>query len=50
MGWAFVTTSAILLAIKFTIGLRVSEQEEQAGLDISQHAEEAYSGGTDGGI
>jgi Amt family ammonium transporter len=43
MGWAFVMTSIILLAIKYTIGLRVSDPEEQAGLDISQHAEEAYT-------
>ena len=42
-GWAFVTTAAILLAIKFTIGLRVSPEEEQLGLDISQHGEDAYA-------
>jgi len=43
MGWAFVMTTVILFAIKYTIGLRVSESEEQEGLDISEHAEEAYS-------
>ena len=41
-GWAFVTTMAILLALKYTIGLRVDEQQEAEGLDISQHGEEAY--------
>ena len=41
-GWAFVTTSIILLAIKFTIGIRVREEEEEVGLDSSQHGEEAY--------
>lgn len=41
-GWAFVTTAIILLAIKYTIGLRVSEEEEAAGLDDSQHGEPAY--------
>ena len=41
-GWAFVTTMAILLALKYTIGLRVDEQQEEEGLDISQHGEEAY--------
>ena len=41
-GWAFVTTAIILLALKFTIGIRVREDEEQAGLDISQHGEEGY--------
>jgi Amt family ammonium transporter len=41
-GWAFVTTVGILLALKYTIGLRVDEQQEEEGLDISQHGEEAY--------
>ena len=41
-GWAFVMTLAILLILKYTIGLRVDEQQEQEGLDISQHGEEAY--------
>ena len=42
-GWAFVTTMGILLALKYTIGLRVDEQQEEEGLDISQHGEEAYA-------
>ena len=42
-GWAFVTTAVILLGLKYTIGLRVTEDEEQVGLDISQHGEEAYT-------
>jgi len=41
-GWSFVVTAVILLALKFTIGLRVSEAEEQVGLDVSQHGEPAY--------
>ena len=40
--WAFAVTAIILLAIKFTIGLRVSESEEEIGLDISEHGEPAY--------
>ena len=40
--WAFVVTAVILVALKYTIGLRVSEQEEEEGLDLSQHGEEAY--------
>ncbi|MBF8268077.1 MAG: ammonium transporter [Dehalococcoidia bacterium] len=40
--WSFAVTAVILLAIKRTMGLRVSESEEEAGLDISQHAEPAY--------
>ncbi len=41
-GWSFVMTSLILLAIRFTVGLRVQEEEEQAGLDMSLHGEPAY--------
>ena len=41
-GWAFLTTLAILLILKYTIGLRVDENQEQEGLDMSQHGEEAY--------
>ena len=40
--WAFAVTAIILLAIKFTIGLRVSESEEEIGLDLSEHGEPAY--------
>jgi len=42
-GWAFVMTALILLAIKYTIGLRVSESAEEAGLDLSEHGEAAYT-------
>ena len=41
-GWAFVMTMAILLLLKYTMGLRVEEQEEEEGLDLSQHGEPAY--------
>jgi Amt family ammonium transporter len=34
-----VVTFLILLAIKFTIGLRVSEEVEVEGLDINLHGE-----------
>ncbi len=40
--WSFVVTALILLALKYTVGLRVSQAEEEAGLDVSQHAEPAY--------
>ena len=42
-GWAFVVTIGILFVLKYTIGLRVDEQQEEEGLDISQHGEEAYT-------
>jgi Amt family ammonium transporter len=41
--WAFVLTLIILWVIKFTIGLRVSEEDEITGLDLSQHGEAGYS-------
>ena len=42
-GWAFLTTAGLLLLLKYTIGLRVDEHQEEEGLDISQHGEEAYT-------
>ena len=42
IGWSFVMTLVILFALKFTIGIRVREDEEEQGLDISQHGKEAY--------
>ena len=35
---------AIIGSIKLIMGLRVSAEEELAGLDISEHGMEAYSG------
>jgi Amt family ammonium transporter len=40
--WAFIVTGVILLLMKYTIGLRVSEKDEEQGLDLTQHGEEAY--------
>lgn len=42
VGWTAVTAGALFLAIKFTIGLRVDEHEELAGLDIGEHGMSAY--------
>ncbi len=41
--YAFVMTVVLAKIIDKTIGLRVSDEEESVGLDISQHAEKAYS-------
>jgi Amt family ammonium transporter len=41
-GWAFAVTAVILFAQKYTIGLRVKPEEEEEGLDVSQHGEPAY--------
>jgi Amt family ammonium transporter len=38
----FVGTLIIMKIIDFTVGLRVKEDEEDLGLDISQHAETAF--------
>ncbi len=42
--WAFGTGLILFLAIKHTVGLRVSPEEEEMGLDIQEHGNEAYSG------
>lgn len=41
--FAFVGTYVILKIVDWTMGLRVSDEEEQLGLDLSQHEERAYS-------
>jgi ammonium transporter, Amt family len=41
-GLAIVGTLVILKIVDVTIGLRVSEEEEVQGLDLSQHGEEGY--------
>ena len=40
--WAIVTSLIVLYVLKATIGLRVSEEDEKAGLDVSEHAEAAF--------
>jgi Amt family ammonium transporter len=45
----FVLTTIILKVLDAAMGLRVSEEDELAGLDLSQHSETAYMfGGTAG--
>ncbi|MEK7444275.1 MAG: ammonium transporter [candidate division NC10 bacterium] len=39
----FVMTTVILKVLDAVMGLRVSEEEEMAGLDLSQHSETAYA-------
>ncbi len=41
--WSGLVTAAILYALKFTIGLRPSEEAEREGLDLSEHGERAYN-------
>jgi Amt family ammonium transporter len=44
--YSFVVTALIMLALKATIGVRVSEDVEDSGLDLAEHAEAAYSSGS----
>jgi Amt family ammonium transporter len=42
--YTLVVAAIFWLAIKYTIGLRVSAQEEIEGLDLGEHGQEAYVG------
>jgi Amt family ammonium transporter len=42
--WAIATGAVLFLAIKYTIGLRVTADEEREGLDYGEHGNEAYHG------
>ena len=42
--YAFAISWLLAKALKATMGLRVKEEEEAVGLDISQHGETAYGG------
>ena len=37
-----VTAGALFMAIKKTLGLRVSEEEEREGLDVLEHGSPGY--------
>jgi Amt family ammonium transporter len=43
LAYSFVVSLAIAKAIDVTIGLRISDDAEDEGLDLSQHAEVAYA-------
>jgi Amt family ammonium transporter len=43
LAWTAIATFIILLIVKAICGLRVDEQEETQGLDISQHEETGYN-------
>jgi len=44
IGWVVVTAGILFFGLKYAIGLRVSEAEEIAGLDIGEHRVNSYSG------
>jgi Amt family ammonium transporter len=41
--WTAAVSCVAAYVVKFTLGLRVSEEEEREGLDISAHGERAYT-------
>ncbi|NCF28313.1 MAG: ammonium transporter [Gammaproteobacteria bacterium] len=43
VAWTAIVTFVILKVVDAVVGLRVSEEEETDGLDISQHEEKAYN-------
>jgi Amt family ammonium transporter len=49
LGFAFGVTMLIAKVVDATIGLRVTEEEEIAGLDLTQHAEAGYAFAEGGG-
>jgi Amt family ammonium transporter len=42
--WVVVTMGAFFFIVRQTVGLRVDEKDELQGLDITEHAAEAYPG------
>ncbi|MCU1498162.1 MAG: Ammonium transporter [Acidimicrobiales bacterium] len=43
--YSFIVTGLLMLALKATIGVRVSEEVEVSGLDLAEHGETAYHDG-----
>jgi ammonium transporter, Amt family len=41
--WSAVVTAVVLFIVKMVVGLRVPEDEEREGLDITSHGESAYN-------
>ncbi|MBM3706098.1 MAG: ammonium transporter, partial [Actinobacteria bacterium] len=44
IAWSFSIMAVLFVIMKYTIGLRVSREEELKGLDIPEHGMEAYGG------
>ncbi len=41
--WSGIVSAILLIAIKYTIGLRPAEDAEREGLDLTEHGERAYN-------
>ncbi len=48
--YSFIVTFAILKILDLTLGIRIDEEAEVAGLDVSQHGERAYVFGGSGPV
>jgi Amt family ammonium transporter len=46
--YSFIVTTILALILKFTIGLRLGEEDEVTGIDESEHAETGYDFSTVG--
>jgi len=44
IAWSFPVTFLIMLALEYTIGVRVGRETEANGLDLAEHGETAYHG------
>lgn len=42
--WVTITAGALFMAIKYTLGLRVTAEEEIEGLDVLEHGSPGYAG------
>jgi Amt family ammonium transporter len=42
IAYCFVVTTLIMVVLKVTVGIRVTDAEEESGLDVTQHDEVAY--------
>ncbi|HEV2755051.1 MAG TPA: ammonium transporter [Actinomycetota bacterium] len=49
LAFSFVASMALLKLVQATIGLRVTEEQEVSGLDLTQHAEAGYAFAEGGG-
>ncbi len=47
--YSFVIAAVLALAVKYTIGFRVSAESEVEGIDVAEHAESAYDTSPAGG-
>ena len=43
VAWSGLVSAFLFLALKYTIGLRASEDAEREGLDLNEHGERAYN-------